>query len=75
MNKLTEADVYHEHDEPDHTYVPDTSHLTVDDHDPDWNPEPDMENVEESKSPLEVPEDPNEEDDEPEEIVDPNAEE
>ena len=38
-----------EHDEPDHTFVPDTSHLTVHDEDPDWNQEPEHEPVEDEE--------------------------
>ena len=63
-----------EHDEPDHTFVPDTSHLTVHDDDPDWNQEPEHEPVEEAKTPFVKPHDPNEEV-EDEEHNDPNMEE
>ena len=74
MNRPTEADVYHEHDEPDHTFTPDTSHLTVDDEDPDWNPEPEPEPVEESRAPFVKPHDPNEDEEVHYELIDPNAE-
>jgi len=54
-----------EHEEPDHTFVPDTSHLTVHDDDPEWHPEPEREDEDEPKTPLEVPDDPNAEDNDP----------
>lgn len=74
INKPTGPDVecVPEHDETDHIIVHNTDHLTVDDHDPDWNPEPELEDVDEPKAPFEVPEDPNA-DIEDEEHNDPNA--
>ena len=46
-------DAHGEHGEDtepkEHVYEPDTGHLTVDDDDPDWNPEPELEPMEERK--------------------------